>query len=173
MNIKTMEGLAGAGASINLISTPMSVAKEAERKGDTDKMQRALGYAAGMKEQADRYGEKAEEGMKADAEEAKEQEKMLREELTEARRRERKELEKRLKEEASGSEAEVSEGSDLDDLQISPEGKSQAETAGEGPDGGAGDTAAAKAGTEDKTYDGSGTSLQPAPAAGEYVDVTV
>ena len=61
---------------------------------------------------ADQYGEKAGEGMKADAEEMKEQEKMLREELTEARRRERKELEKRLKEEASGSEAGVSEGSD-------------------------------------------------------------
>lgn len=173
MNIKTMEGLAGAGASISLISTPMSVAKEAERKGDTDKMQRALGYAAGMKEQADQYGEKAGEGMKADAEEMKEQEKMLREELTEARRRERKELEKRLKEEASGSEAGVSEGSDLDDLQISPEGKSQAESAGEGAVAGAGDTAAAKAGMEDTTYDSSGAGLHPAPAAGEYVDVTV
>ena len=46
MNAKTMEGLAGASASMSLISTPMNVAKEAERKGDTDKMQRALGSAA-------------------------------------------------------------------------------------------------------------------------------
>ena len=82
MNAKTMEGLAGASASMSLISTPMNVAKEAERKGDTDKMQRALGYAAGMKDQAEEYGKKAEKGMKADAEEAKKQE-----ELIEARRK--------------------------------------------------------------------------------------
>ena len=42
MNIKTMEGLAGANTSIQLISTPMSVAKEAERKGDTEKLKRKL-----------------------------------------------------------------------------------------------------------------------------------
>ena len=30
MNVKTMEGLAGASASIRMISTPMSVAEEAE-----------------------------------------------------------------------------------------------------------------------------------------------
>ena len=53
MNVKTMEGLAGAGTSISLVSTPMSVAKEAERKGDTEKMKRALSYAAGMTEQAE------------------------------------------------------------------------------------------------------------------------
>ena len=91
MNAKTMEGLAGASASMSLISTPMNVAKEAERKGDTDKMQRALGYAAGMKDQAEEYGKKAEKGMKADAEDAKKQEKLHQEELIEARRKEREE----------------------------------------------------------------------------------
>ena len=79
MNVKTMEGLAGASASIRMISTPMSVAEEAERKGDTDKMQRALGYAAGMSEQAEAYSEKASQGIEADAKEAKEQEKLLQE----------------------------------------------------------------------------------------------
>lgn len=76
MNAKTMEGLAGASASINMMSTPMNVAKEAERKGDTEKMQRALGYAAGLAEQAEKYGEKTSQGMKLEAEEAKEQEKI-------------------------------------------------------------------------------------------------
>ena len=33
MNAKTMEGLAGASTSIRMVSTPMNVAKEAERKG--------------------------------------------------------------------------------------------------------------------------------------------
>ena len=56
MNIKTMEGLAGANTSIQLISTPMSVAKEAERKGDTEKLKRALSYASEMADQAEQYG---------------------------------------------------------------------------------------------------------------------
>ena len=50
-----MEGLAGASASIQMLSTPMNVAKEAERKGDIDKMKRAMSYAAGLTEQAGEY----------------------------------------------------------------------------------------------------------------------
>ena len=165
MNAKTMEGLAGASASMSLISTPMNVAKEAERKGDTDKMQRALGYAAGMKDQAEEYGKKAEKGMKADAEEAKKQE-----ELIEARRKEREEQEKRLKGEGAGSEA-----SSFDSVEISPEGKSQVGAAEEtAPDGF--DTAGAAAiadGTGDMVYDKSGESAQSAAAEGTYVDVSV
>ena len=52
MNVKTMEGLAGASTSVSLASTPMNIAKEAERKGDIDKMKRAMGYAAGMMDEA-------------------------------------------------------------------------------------------------------------------------
>ncbi len=33
MNVKTMEGLAGASTSVNMLSTPMNVAKEAGRRG--------------------------------------------------------------------------------------------------------------------------------------------
>ena len=157
MNAKTMEGLAGASASMSLISTPMNVAKEAERKGDTDKMQRALGYAA-------------EKGMKADAEDAKKQEKLHQEELIEARRKEREEQEKRLKGEGAGSEA-----SSFDSVEISPEGKSQVGAAEEtAPDGF--DTAGAAAiadGTGDMVYDKSGESAQSAAAEGAYVDVRV
>ncbi len=170
MNAKTMEGLAGASASMSLISTPMNVAKEAERKGDTDKMQRALGYAAGMKDQAEEYGKKAEKGMKADAEEAKKQDKLHQEELIEARRKEREEQEKRLKGEGAGSEA-----SSFDSVEISPEGKSQVGAAEEtAPDGF--DTAGAAAiadGTGDMVYDKSGESAQSAAAEGTYVDVSV
>lgn len=123
MNVKTMEGLAGASTSIRMISTPMSVADEAERKGDSDKMQRALGYAAGLTEQAADYGEKADEGMKLDAKEAKEKEKLRQEELVEARSKEREELEKRL-------EAGRQEGADPDTVEISAEGRAQAEMSG-------------------------------------------
>ncbi len=161
MNIKTMEGLAGASASMSLISTPMNVAKEAERKGDTDKAQRALGYAAGMKEQAEEYGKKAEKGMKADAEEAKKQEKLLQEEIIEARRREREEQEKRLKGEAG------EETANFDSTDISLEGKLQTETTE------AGQTIPEEAeDLPEKTYDRSGESVELA-ASGMYVDVTV
>ena len=86
MNIKTMEGLAGANTSIQLISTPMSVAKEAERKGDTEKLKRALSYASEMADQAEQYSEKTDEGMKLEAKEAKEQEELRQEELIKARK---------------------------------------------------------------------------------------
>ena len=170
MNAKTMEGLAGASASMSLISTPMNVAKEAERKGDTDKMQRALGYAAGMKDQAEEYGKKAEKGMKADAEEAKKQEKLRQEELVEAKRKEREEQEKRLKGEGAGSEA-----SSFDSVEISPEGKSQAGAADDTATDGS-DTAGAAAAADspgDMVYDKSGESAQVAAAEGAYVDVSV
>lgn len=97
MNAKTMEGLAGASASVRMISTPMNIAKEAERKGDIDKMQRALSYASGLAEQAGEYSEKTSQGMKLDAKEAKEQKKQQQEELIESQRTKRKEQEEALK----------------------------------------------------------------------------
>ena len=98
MNAKTMEGLAGASTSIRMVSTPMNVAKEAERKGDTDKMQRALGYAAQLTNQAEEYSEKTSQGMKLEAEESKEQEKLRQENLDKARKEKREEQEKQVKE---------------------------------------------------------------------------
>ena len=170
MNIKTMEGLAGANTSIQLISTPMSVAKEAERKGDTEKLKRALSYASEMADQAEQYSEKTDEGMKLEAKEAKEQEELRQEELIKARKAEREEQEKRLKGEGAGSEA-----SSFDSVEISPEGKSQVGAAEEtAPDGF--DTAGAAAiadGTGDMVYDKSGESAQSAAAEGTYVDVSV
>ena len=161
MNVKTMEGLAGASASMSLISTPMNVAKEAERKGDTEKTQRALGYAAGMKEQAEEYEKKTEKGMKADSEEAKKQEKLRQEELIEARRREREEQEKWLKGENGRGIA------DDDSVDISLEGKLQTETTG------GGQTMSETAeDLPEKNYDQSGESVELA-AAGENVNVAV
>jgi hypothetical protein len=125
MNAKTMEGLTGASASIHMVSTPMSIAKEAERKGDTEKMKRALGYAAGLVDQADQYSEKTSEGMKLDAKEAREQEALRQKELTEARKKEREEQEKQIREGGVKQE-----GPDFDSAEISREGKIQSETTG-------------------------------------------
>lgn len=161
MNTKTMEGLAGASASMSLISTPMNVAKEAERKGDTDKMKRALGYAAEMKAQADEYGQKASQGMKLDAKEAKEQEKLRQEELIEARREEQK-AQREQTEEGTGKTAD----SGFDSVKISEEGKALSQEEARMPAGNG-------EGTDDVTYDQSGGYVETAEGVGENVDVSV
>lgn len=159
MNVKTMEGLAGASASIRMISTPMSVADEAERKGDTDKMQRALGYAAGLTEQAADYGEKASEGMKLDAREAKEKEKLQQKELVEARIKEREEQEKRI-------EAKRQEDADPDTVEISEEGRAQVEMSGSAVPASADSVPAVG-------YDEPGGAVKMALEIGDNVDVSV
>ena len=126
MNAKTMEGLAGASTSIRMVSTPMNVAKEAERKGDTDKMQRALGYAAQLTNQAEEYSEKTSQGMKLEAEESKEQEKLRQENLDKARKEKRAEQEKQVKESIAKQE-----GIPSDSVEISEEGKHIANIEGE------------------------------------------
>ena len=43
MNTKTMEGLVGARTNMRLLNTPFRVYKEARLKGDTGKMEQAMG----------------------------------------------------------------------------------------------------------------------------------
>ena len=163
MNVKTMEGLAGAGTSISLVSTPMNVAKEAERKGDTEKMKRALSYAGEMTEQAEGYSEKTSQGMKLDAREAKEQEKLRQEELIKARKEEREKLEKQLQEgDGKGTETEVSS----DSVEISEEGKNQAEQS-------APVSLDPTADTQNIVYDKFGETMEPAQEIGENVNLSV
>lgn len=161
MNVKTMEGLAGADISARLISTPMNVAKEAENKGDTEKLKRALGYAAGMKDQAEDYGEKTAQGMKQEAVETKKQEELRQEELIKARKEEREEREKRL-ESGDGNQ----QNSSFDSVEISEEGKYQAELAAQASTA-SGDIPQAS------SYDKSGEAAEPAAEPGKNVDVTV
>ncbi len=164
MNVKTMEGLAGASTSIGMIATPMSVAEEAERKGDTDKMQRALGYAAGLINQADEYGGKTSEGMKLDAKEAKKQEKLRQEKLVEARKEEREEQEERIEE---GRQ----EGARTDSVEISEEGKELAAAGVTQPATQADPDCGSSA--PDITYDSSGMPVEAVQAAGETIDMKV
>ena len=115
MNAKTMEGLAGASASVRMISTPMNIAKEAERKGDMDKMQRALNYASGLAEQAGEYSEKTSQGMKLDAKEAQAQKKQQQEELIEKQRTKRKEQEEAKKANRAEGANDAKEGTPIGD----------------------------------------------------------
>ena len=72
MHTETMEGLAGASTNMKLLNTPFRVYKDAERRGDTAVMERAMGYVGDFAEKAEDYQKKAEKGMKEDAKEARE-----------------------------------------------------------------------------------------------------
>ena len=114
MNMKTIEGLVGARANIDLSDTAMGVYQQARQKGDTATAERALGYAGDMVNQAEAYEAKADEGMKADAKELEEKAKADQEKIIEKRKEDRKELEARI---------EQSRTPDSDTVEISGEGK--------------------------------------------------
>ena len=71
MHTKTMEGLIGARTNMNLMNTPMRVFKEARRKGDTETMERAMGYVGDFSDKAEEYKAEADKGMEEDAKESK------------------------------------------------------------------------------------------------------
>ncbi|MCI8801519.1 hypothetical protein NSB25_13100 [Acetatifactor muris] len=114
MHTKTMEGLAGASMSMKLMNTPMRVYKEAERRGDTAVMERAMGYASDFADEAEDYRKTTKKGMKEDAKEAREKAKTEQENAIQKRREQREELEKRIAE---------SRNEDTDTVSISESGK--------------------------------------------------
>ena len=114
MHTKTMEGLTGASMSMKLLNTPFRVYKDAERRGDTAVMERAMGYVADFAEKAEDYQKKAEKGMKEEAKEAREKANAEQENAIRKRKEEREELEKRIAE---------SRNEDTDTVSISESGK--------------------------------------------------
>ena len=98
MNAKIMEGLVGARTSTDLMNTPMRVFEEAERRGDTAVMERAMGYAGDMAEKAADYQTKADQGMEEDAKKTEEEAKAQQEEAIKKRREEREKTEEKLRE---------------------------------------------------------------------------
>ena len=114
MHTKTMEGLVGASMNMKLLNTPFRVYKDAERRGDTAVMKRAMGYVGDFADKAEDYQKKAEKGMKEDREEAREKAKTEQENAIQKRREEREELEKRIAESRNG---------DTDTVSISEIGK--------------------------------------------------
>ena len=98
MHTKTMEGLIGARTNMNLMNTPMRVFKEARRKGDTETMERAMGYVGDFSDKAEEYKAEADKGMEEDAKEAREKAELQREEAVQKRREEREKLEAKIEE---------------------------------------------------------------------------
>ncbi|MFG6394019.1 MAG: hypothetical protein K1W24_07575 [Lachnospiraceae bacterium] len=125
MNTKTMEGLIGARTNINIANVPMKVYKDAERRGDTATMERAIGYVSEFEVKADNYKTKAYDGMKEDAKEARERKKAEQEKAAIKRREEEE-----VKEEANNSLKEniYKNGNVVTDtVEISAEGKAMLE----------------------------------------------
>lgn len=116
MHTKTMEGLVGARTNMNLMNTPMRVFKEARRKGDTETMERAMGYVSDFSDKAEDYKAEADEGMKKDAEETRRIAKEQREEAIQKRREEREKLEEKMEETGNAD-------TNTDTVEISEEGK--------------------------------------------------
>lgn len=123
MHTKTMEGLVGARANMNLMKTPMRVFKEARRKGDTETMERAMGYANEYSGKAEDYKAEADEGMKKDAEEARRIAKEQREEAVQKRREEREKFEERIEEQRNADTNTDTKEEKACILDISEEGK--------------------------------------------------
>ena len=98
MHTKTMEGLVGARTNMELLNTPFRVYKEVRLKGDTAKMEQAMGYMDDCTEAAYDYKEKADEGMKKDVEETRRIAEAQREEAIRKRKEEREKLEERIEE---------------------------------------------------------------------------
>jgi len=109
-----MEGLTGASMSMKLMNTPMRVYKEAEHRGDTAAMERAMGYAGDFADKAEDYRKTTEKGMKEDAKEASEKAKTEQENAIQKRREQRGELEERIARSRNG---------DTDTVSISESGK--------------------------------------------------
>lgn len=93
MNVQMMEGLVGASTSLKMSGTPMGVYRQASAEGDTEKMKQALGYTGECAENAVRYQEKIDKGMRSEAKAAREKAKLEREAAIEKRGEARKRAE--------------------------------------------------------------------------------
>lgn len=96
MHTKTMEGLVGANANMNLLNTPMRIFKEASRRGDLATMERAGKYAGEFAGRAADYKTEANKGMEEDAKEAREKAESEREKAIQKRKEEREKLDQRI-----------------------------------------------------------------------------
>lgn len=116
MHTKTMEGLVGASTNMNLLNTPMRVFKEAERKGDTATMERAMGYVDDFSDKVEKYKAEVDKGLEEDAKEAREKAKLQREEAIRKRKEECEKLEESIEENRNAN-------MDADTVKLSREGK--------------------------------------------------
>lgn len=96
MQAKTMEGLIGAGVNMKMMDVPMRVYKEARRKDDYGTMERAMGYVSDYAKKTEEYKTIADDGMKEDAETARQKAEEERLKTIEKRREECEQIQERI-----------------------------------------------------------------------------
>lgn len=96
MKIGSMQGLLSAAANMKLAMTPMRIYQEAELKGDTETMERAMGYASDFQTKTNEYSDKAQEELAKELKEERKEQEIEREQATLKRRAELKEYNEKL-----------------------------------------------------------------------------
>ena len=79
MQADSMNAMIGAVSNVKLASTPMRVFKEAEARGDTEVMKRAMGYVTECEENAEKNADKLGEETIKETREARKQQEIERE----------------------------------------------------------------------------------------------
>lgn len=115
MKAGTMEGLIGANANMKMANVPMRVYREAERKGDTGAMERAMGYVGEFTQKAHEYKDIAEEELLKEMKEKREEQNIKQEEVIAISREEAKELQEDMTEKVTSQH--------MDTVTISEDGK--------------------------------------------------
>ncbi len=116
MKAGSMEGLIGANVNIRLSNTPMRVYRDAEHRGDTKVMKRAMQYVTDFQEKAQKYSDKAQEELKKELKEERKEQKLKHEQALE-RKEEVKEYVEKIQE---NNKLDISK---TDSIEISEEGK--------------------------------------------------
>ncbi|MCM1237155.1 MAG: hypothetical protein NC489_44360 [Ruminococcus flavefaciens] len=163
MKAGSMEGLIGASVNMKLARTPMRVFKEAERRGDTEVMERAMGYVTDFQEKAQEYGDKAQEELAKELKEERREQELKREQAIEKRKEETKEYKENLQ------ESNKSDIQKADSVEISEEGKVILKNNAQPSE-----TTAAVENTDVKIYtsEGKAISVEPtAPSDNKKVDI--
>ena len=114
MKAGSMQGLIGASVNLKLTRTPMRVFKEAELEGDTEKMERAMGYVKDFQEKAHECSDKAQNEIGKELKEERREQDIRREQAIER------------KEDAEEYTEKIRENNKLDQtdcVEISEEGK--------------------------------------------------
>lgn len=119
MKAGSMEGLIGASMNMELSRTPMRVFKEAERRGDTETMKRAMGYVTDYQEKAQECSDRAQEELPKELKEERKEQAIRRQQALE-RKEESEEYVEKIQENHNPDKPDNSE---KDSVTISEEGK--------------------------------------------------
>lgn len=116
MKAGSMEGLIGASVNMKLTRTPLRVYKEAERRGDTEVMERAMGYVTEYQEKAHECSDRAQEALAKELKEERKEQEVKREQALERKEEAQEFVEKVQEKNAPDTEKK-------DTVEISEEGK--------------------------------------------------